>query len=308
MAVRAIRYLSGSFRHGSLNWIVPDQIAAMAMPSDGDLEPLRADGVSLLVSVVPYAYDPGAVRRAGLRQLHVPAEYGRAPSEDGIGDFVAATKAELERGGKVVVHCVGGIGRTGTVIACYLISEGMEPEDAIALVRRRRAGSIESVEQENAVYAWAAAHAHPSPALAADRVDSGDGSPGQHAQSTELKRTEPQPADIALREERESSMAVSEARGYLKWGTNGSEVDIRALPFAPGDAPNVEDLKGALRAFSGEDGVTVTLTEVLGKDGEAWITVSAAPGRQAGLLIAAGEIVDLLVRGSVYGEVLLCKP
>ncbi len=258
----------------------------MAMPSDGDLKLLRADGVSLLVSVVPYAYDPGAVRRAGLRQLHVPAEYGRAPSEDGIRDFVAATKAELERGGKVVVHCVGGIGRTGTVIACYLISEGMEPEDAIASVRRRRPGSIESVEQENAVYAWAAAH----------------------AQSTELKRTEPQPADIALREERESSMAVSEARGYLKWGTNGSEVDIRALPFAPGDAPNVEDLKGALRAFSGEDGVTVTLTEVLGKDGEAWITVSAAPGRQAGLLIAAGEIVDLLVRGSVYGEVLLCKP
>jgi len=42
----------------------------------------------------------------------------------------------------VLAHCRGGYGRTGTMLACYLVSRGWEAEKAMAEVRRRRPGSI----------------------------------------------------------------------------------------------------------------------------------------------------------------------
>lgn len=57
----------------------------------------------------------------------------------------------LKSGGMVVVHCRGGLGRTGLVVARFLVEEGMAPDDAIARVRAVRPGAIETWEQENHV-------------------------------------------------------------------------------------------------------------------------------------------------------------
>jgi len=54
----------------------------------------------------------------------------------------------------VVAHCLGGIGRTGTVLAAYLVHRGLPAGDAIAHVRRVRYPSIETPEQEAAVRAF----------------------------------------------------------------------------------------------------------------------------------------------------------
>ena len=55
----------------------------------------------------------------------------------------------------VMVSCYAGIGRTGTVLACYLVSRGSEPADAIDEVRRLRPGSIQTPEQMAAVHEYA---------------------------------------------------------------------------------------------------------------------------------------------------------
>jgi len=48
-----------------------------------------------------------------------------------------------------LVHCVGGIGRTGTILASYLIlTEGLEVESAIDEVRLVRPGAVQTYEQE----------------------------------------------------------------------------------------------------------------------------------------------------------------
>lgn len=65
--------------------------------------------------------------------------------------------AVLKSGGSVVVHCRGGLGRTGLVVARFLVEEGMNPESAIALVRSVRPGAIETWEQENHVRSLACA-------------------------------------------------------------------------------------------------------------------------------------------------------
>jgi protein-tyrosine phosphatase len=54
----------------------------------------------------------------------------------------------LNKGKGNLVHCVGGIGRTGTIIAAYLImKEGYEPNDAVEEVRKYREGAVQSLQQ-----------------------------------------------------------------------------------------------------------------------------------------------------------------
>ena len=53
--------------------------------------------------------------------------------------------------GKVLLHCRGGIGRTGTIAARLLVEFGFKPSHAIELVRKTRPGTIETEAQEQYV-------------------------------------------------------------------------------------------------------------------------------------------------------------
>lgn len=53
----------------------------------------------------------------------------------------------MERGGRVVVHCRGGLGRAGTIAALMLVERGRSAHDAINDIRSVRPGAIETSEQ-----------------------------------------------------------------------------------------------------------------------------------------------------------------
>ena len=55
-------------------------------------------------------------------------------------------------GGKILLHCRGGLGRTGTVAAQLLVELGMSHQEAIRVVRTARPGTIETQDQEKYVY------------------------------------------------------------------------------------------------------------------------------------------------------------
>lgn len=57
----------------------------------------------------------------------------------------------LAGGGKLLIHCKGGLGRSGVIAARLLVEFGMVPEEAIALVRKYRPGAIENLAQEGYV-------------------------------------------------------------------------------------------------------------------------------------------------------------
>jgi ADP-ribosyl-[dinitrogen reductase] hydrolase len=59
--------------------------------------------------------------------------------------------ARLAAGERVVVHCKGGLGRTGTITARLLVESGVAADSAISLVRTARPGAIENDAQESYV-------------------------------------------------------------------------------------------------------------------------------------------------------------
>lgn len=74
-----------------------------------------------------------------------------------ILDDIDATRAHC---GAVYVHCWGGVGRTGTVIGCWLVRHGLDGGDAVARIAELRSGmasgrpSPETPAQVTLVRGW----------------------------------------------------------------------------------------------------------------------------------------------------------
>jgi atypical dual specificity phosphatase len=81
--------------------------------------------------------------------LHIPTEDLGAPDMEKIDSAVDFINQRLEYNEPVMVHCAAGIGRTGTILACYLIKyKNYTAKKAVDEVRKKRPGSIQSESQE----------------------------------------------------------------------------------------------------------------------------------------------------------------
>lgn len=144
---------------GNFSFVIPGKLAGSSRPGRfgdprADLSDLLAQGIGAVVSLTEEPLDPVALREAGLRSLHLPIQDFQPPKAGQIDAFVAFVDSCLKEGRAVVAHCAAGYGRTGTMLACYLVSQGMKPDTAIRKVRRERPGSIETAEQEESVRAF----------------------------------------------------------------------------------------------------------------------------------------------------------
>ncbi|MCS7047036.1 MAG: dual specificity protein phosphatase 23 [Gemmataceae bacterium] len=137
-------------------WIDKPLLAGMARPGALDeLVWLREQGIQLLVSLTEEPLRRDWINEAGLFGMHVPIADFHAPSMRQIELILSAIAKARQQNFGVGVHCAAGLGRTGTILACYLVATDRNAKDAIATVRRLRPGSIETPEQEEAVEEFA---------------------------------------------------------------------------------------------------------------------------------------------------------
>jgi atypical dual specificity phosphatase len=138
------------------SWVEKPQLAALARPSSpDDFAWLRDQGIEVLVSLTEDKPRRDWAEEAGLLVYHEPLEDMEAPSQEQLDRAVSAILRAIEHNMGVAVHCGAGLGRTGVVLAAYLVAKGLSANNAIARVRRLRPGSIETDEQAAAVEEFA---------------------------------------------------------------------------------------------------------------------------------------------------------
>lgn len=124
-----------------------------------DIASLCSWGTSCLVSLMEdHEFDLLRVRQLPLLAIELGLSWFHLPIRDvsipdfrfyerwsGIGPRLMGV---LMEGGRVVIHCRGGLGRSGIVAALLLIETGMDSREAVDAVREARPGAIETIQQE----------------------------------------------------------------------------------------------------------------------------------------------------------------
>lgn len=145
--------------NGDLNWIVPGKFIAFAGPhskartengfpvhSPETYVPyFRENNVSTVIRLNKKLYSADRFRRAGFDHFDLFFTDGSTPSDSILRRFLEICETA---DGTIAVHCKAGLGRTGTLIGCYLMRHyGFTAADAIAWLRIARPGSVIGPQQ-----------------------------------------------------------------------------------------------------------------------------------------------------------------
>ena len=132
-------------------WIDEPIVMGSSNPSDADLRDLRAQGFATLVCLLDpteqstnYRKEEAGMLGYSLREI--PVRDFHPPSSAQLLEFVTLAHTASDRA-RVLVHCQGGTGRTGTMASAYWISKGLSKDAAVARVRQMRSGAVETQEQ-----------------------------------------------------------------------------------------------------------------------------------------------------------------
>jgi cell division cycle 14 len=142
--------------NGGYNWIIRDKFLAFSAPAvkTSDLFELSPEayathfseiGVNCVIRLNKARYDPAPFVERGIVHIDIHISDGACPDEEVLTRFFAvAENAEY----RIAIHCLAGLGRTGVLIAAWIIRySSMTAAEAIAWLRLCRTGSIIGPQQ-----------------------------------------------------------------------------------------------------------------------------------------------------------------
>ena len=155
--------LYGDVLNGDLHEVVPGRIVALRSPLEIKGQEYRDERahrhfaatyyarifrrksvhISAVIQLNPANYDPDALESVGVRHFSIECN-DDWPSKAVVADFFRI----VDRSPKVAVHCQGGLDRTGTLVALYLMQRyGFSAREAMGWLRVVRPGSVVGLHQ-----------------------------------------------------------------------------------------------------------------------------------------------------------------
>lgn len=162
-------------------WVLPGKLLAGEYPGAKDPDVTRARlqdclkcGVTFFLDLteshelLPYAQlleKEAALLNRSVQYQRLPIRDVSVPAtKEYAGEILVRIDTALNAGHTVYVHCWGGVGRTGTIIGCWLVRHGMTGEQALAQLAEwwstvkkfdRKPHCPETHEQREYVRTWA---------------------------------------------------------------------------------------------------------------------------------------------------------
>lgn len=135
----------------NFSWLINNKLAGSGMPtSSTELQWVIRQGIKSVITMTENPLPESWVQN--VKYLHMPTEDFSAPDMEKIDHTIDFIHERIKSGEPTMVHCAAGVGRTGTILACYLIKyHSFSVTDAIDKVRKERPGSIQSESQEIAI-------------------------------------------------------------------------------------------------------------------------------------------------------------
>ena len=136
----------------NFSWLIAEKLAGSAIPTSFDeIKWALDEGVKSIVTIREEPLDEDWIK--DVNYLHIHSNDMGVPEFDDLTRAVDFIHERITNNEPVMVHCLAGLGRTGTILACYLIKyQKLSADDSIQKVRESRPGSIQSFPQEEIIF------------------------------------------------------------------------------------------------------------------------------------------------------------
>lgn len=138
-------------------WLVPGKLAGMPAPDVSEISLLKNIGIKAVASLIPDNSLNQHYLAAGIRLLWLPFADMQPPSIAQTTTYINFIDACIDSNASpIITHCFAGVGRTGTMLAAYLIRrQRLTAQQAINEIRKCLPTAIDSKLQEHFLFQYA---------------------------------------------------------------------------------------------------------------------------------------------------------
>ncbi len=155
------RWFHGRFanRPTNFSWVIEKKLAGSGMPVNlPQLLWVAKNGIRSIITVrespLPTSWLTNTSQK--LEYMHLKVDDFGAPPLESLESTVRYIDQRINEEKPVLVHCAAGKGRTGTILAAYIMKQdpNLSSLEAITKIRVLRPGSIQSEEQISALQSF----------------------------------------------------------------------------------------------------------------------------------------------------------
>ena len=119
----------------NLWWVIPGKLAGVRKPTAAELPELERVGIGAIVSVIHDESNLELYQQENIPYLWLPIQIASSPNRSQIAELTNFVNEHHRQGVGIAVHCTGGLHRTGTMLAAYLIAAGSSYRQAMQIVQ-----------------------------------------------------------------------------------------------------------------------------------------------------------------------------